>query len=585
MALGLAIYLGLAVPAPASAQQDERYERGNHEPREGRHGRRHEPYRPHEPHGPGAPGDPDHSNDPLVPMLKRIDAYLQRNEREGVVLDARVSVNATEAIRLSVVSQLLGYTELYKVVPSVRVRQDITDRADYLIARFDQVRSGSVFDGMFGFALLEAYAATNEPRYLEYGRRVAVELEQMSPGERILNGGLMGAMALTRYFALTGDSTAREFVDDVMASLPAYQHANGSFPHWCACSTDIHYTDWMTTELILIARMTQRPDIAPMLARMRGFIASRIDAHGMTQYAEPCPEYPGCVIPYYSIATGCAIDYDTRAWTNELGYSALLFDGADSSAYARVMGFMGSLEHGGTFPDKWDFWPPQSDPYYVWTAADTSVVNTSLIFWSLTSTLSARPRSRDCGRLGRDEGLALLPVTDTGLPRAAAIVAPLSARPETGRGAKGLLHTVDRLLAAGSSPEQYCGASERAPAPPPGEGTGVDRRASLAGTNDPALRAGEAAAGLSLNMSSQGGTAGPVAIRFTLPSAGRTGLEVYDTAGRRVVSLLSEPLSAGTHRAQWDGRDAAGRDCPSGLYFLALRQGGQSRVARVSRLY
>src|SRR5262249_45420115 len=142
-----------------------------------------------------------------------------------------------------------------------------------------------------------------------------------------------------------------------------------------------------------------RPGLGSMLDHMRGFLDARIDAHGVTQYVDSCADYPGCVIPYYSIASGCTIDYDTRAWTNELGYSALLFDHFRSPTYDGVMRFLRSLEHGGTFADKWDFWGPTSDPYYPWTAADTSVINTSLIFWSLASVLSGRHDAATCREL------------------------------------------------------------------------------------------------------------------------------------------------------------------------------------------
>src|SRR5262249_32981422 len=81
---------------------------------------------------------------------------------------------------------------------------------------------------------------------------------------------------------------------------------------------------------------------------------------------------------------------DTRAFTNELGYSALLFDHFHSPKYRDVMRFAMSREHGGIWADKWDFWPPPSDPYYVWTAAETSVVNTSLNFWCLAAALPGR---------------------------------------------------------------------------------------------------------------------------------------------------------------------------------------------------
>ena len=129
-----------------------------------------------------------------------------------------------------------------------------------------------------------------------------------------------------------------------------------------------------------------RADAGPHADLPRG----RVDANGRTRYEEPCEDYPGCTIYYYSIATGCTIDYDTRAFTNEQGYLALLFDELHSPRYADVMSFFASLENAGTFKDKWDFWPTPDDPYYPWTVADTSVVNMSVIFWSLSAAQSAR---------------------------------------------------------------------------------------------------------------------------------------------------------------------------------------------------
>src|SRR5947207_994022 len=43
------------------------------------------------------------ARDPLVPMLRRVDRYLQRSETpDGVALDWRWVINETEAVRLSV---------------------------------------------------------------------------------------------------------------------------------------------------------------------------------------------------------------------------------------------------------------------------------------------------------------------------------------------------------------------------------------------------------------------------------------------------------------------------------------------------
>src|SRR5207247_1940698 len=193
-------------------------------------------------------------HDPLVPLVRRIDRYFERNESGGVVLDWRWVVNETEAVRLSVTPQLLGYVELYRVHPTHRIRQDIVDRADYLLARFDQVRSGTVFDGMLGYAFFEAFEATGDARYFDAGQVVVTQLEAQPGTALILNGGLMAAMAFAADYRLTGDAEAERLARVVLTSLPAYQNADGSFPHWCPGTRDISYTDWMAMELILIQR-------------------------------------------------------------------------------------------------------------------------------------------------------------------------------------------------------------------------------------------------------------------------------------------------------------------------------------------
>jgi hypothetical protein len=503
-------------------------------------------------------------------MVRRIDRFMQHNEVDGVDVDARVVVNETEAVRLSIVSQLLAYTELYKVTPTPRVRQDITDRADDLIDRFDAVRSGTVFDGMLGYALLEAYARTSEPRYLDYGRRISEELLALPRSQRVLNGGLMGAMALADDVVLTGDTLGLAFVDDVLANLRGAQNPDGSFPHWCLCSTDIHYTDWMATELILIQRLIGRPEIEPMLERMYAFLESRVDAHGVTQYVDSCSAYPGCVIPYYSIASGCGIDYDTRAWTNELGYSALLFDHFDSPAYGRVMRFMKSLEHGGVIADKWDFWPPADDPYFVWADPETSVINTSLIFWSLSSVLSGRhARAID--------PVATLDGPDPEPAVAATPVAPLRMIGEVATRRR-RRDTVDSLLVAGADASTLCAqdGAPRSPAP----ALGPPPIASAAATTSSATRREPGGGRSSMRLEVVPG-AGAGALRFVLPAGGIARLVVYDTGGRRVRGLLEGTFEAGEHRVVWDGRDDTGRACPSGVYFAALRSDTGGRASRI----
>lgn len=62
---------------------------------------------------------------------------------------------------------------------------------------------------------------------------------------------------------------------------------------------------------------------------------------------------------------------------------------------------------------------------------------------------------------------------------------------------------------------------------------------------------------------------GGATVRFGLPRAANVDVGVYDIAGRRVATLASGALPAGTHARTWDAADA--RD---GVYFVRLRADG-----------
>jgi hypothetical protein len=70
-------------------------------------------------------------------------------------------------------------------------------------------------------------------------------------------------------------------------------------------------------------------------------------------------------------------------------------------------------------------------------------------------------------------------------------------------------------------------------------------------------------------------------LSFELAEDGVSSLRVYDAAGRVVVTLVDERRDAGRHEAVWDGRDAAGRMCPAGVYLYRLVVGGFSETKRM----
>ena len=56
-------------------------------------------------------------------------------------------------------------------------------------------------------------------------------------------------------------------------------------------------------------------------------------------------------------------------------------------------------------------------------------------------------------------------------------------------------------------------------------------------------------------------------------------LRVYDVAGRLVRELFAGHREAGTHHAEWDGRDDLGGSVASGVYHAVVDvEGASSRI-------
>ncbi len=60
-------------------------------------------------------------------------------------------------------------------------------------------------------------------------------------------------------------------------------------------------------------------------------------------------------------------------------------------------------------------------------------------------------------------------------------------------------------------------------------------------------------------------------ISFDMPASGSARLEIYSLAGKRIATLVDGEVGAGRHEEVWNGRDDAGRQVPSGVYFYRLQ--------------
>ncbi|MBK7188363.1 MAG: S8 family serine peptidase [bacterium] len=71
-------------------------------------------------------------------------------------------------------------------------------------------------------------------------------------------------------------------------------------------------------------------------------------------------------------------------------------------------------------------------------------------------------------------------------------------------------------------------------------------------------------------------------IRFALPAAARTTVNIFDVAGRHVKTLLDEELGAQSHDVVWTGDDNAGQPVAAGVYFYEVSGGGHRAVGRMA---
>ena len=67
-------------------------------------------------------------------------------------------------------------------------------------------------------------------------------------------------------------------------------------------------------------------------------------------------------------------------------------------------------------------------------------------------------------------------------------------------------------------------------------------------------------------------------INFALPEEANVTLEVYDTMGRRIATLMSSQLAAGRYETNWNGRNDAGASVASGVYLYRIKAGSFSET-------
>jgi hypothetical protein len=70
-------------------------------------------------------------------------------------------------------------------------------------------------------------------------------------------------------------------------------------------------------------------------------------------------------------------------------------------------------------------------------------------------------------------------------------------------------------------------------------------------------------------------------ISFSLDRDENVSLVIYDVSGRHIQTLVSRPMTSGTHSEVWDGRDTFGQPVAGGIYFYRLSAGNRSLTKKM----
>jgi len=71
------------------------------------------------------------------------------------------------------------------------------------------------------------------------------------------------------------------------------------------------------------------------------------------------------------------------------------------------------------------------------------------------------------------------------------------------------------------------------------------------------------------------------AIRYRLSAFCNVKLEIYNTLGQFISTLVNEEKQTGEYKVIWNGKDSSGIDVPSGIYFYRLKAGEFTDVKKM----
>jgi len=70
-------------------------------------------------------------------------------------------------------------------------------------------------------------------------------------------------------------------------------------------------------------------------------------------------------------------------------------------------------------------------------------------------------------------------------------------------------------------------------------------------------------------------------IEYAIPVSNNVTIEIFNSLGQKVRTLVDRYMSAGTYHTTWDGMDDNGNVMPSGVYFYKMTSSHFNAVKRM----
>jgi len=70
-------------------------------------------------------------------------------------------------------------------------------------------------------------------------------------------------------------------------------------------------------------------------------------------------------------------------------------------------------------------------------------------------------------------------------------------------------------------------------------------------------------------------------IPFSMPKTKHVLLEIFNSNGQRILTLVDEIKNAGQHQVVWNGMDEQGRQVASGIYYAVLRDNSRKGMRKL----